>query len=278
MTSYDNRMPRRAPTRRPAAAAARLLGRGTGKSHFVLRLGDTTLAYCYIRKNACSSFKRLFAEQSPHTAQMPADGNPIRAMRRFHAARSLRELEACDHRIFVYRCPLRRVSSLFVNKFVMRREHDSTFENYRSLTGADPTDASFADLVERYLRAHPWRALDLHLLPQAHHLHPIRYTDAIHIDELCREMTGILGADLGPRYFCTPVNASVGTPMDPAADAADTPARTLTEAYRREGVIPRHANLVHGRLATALAEAYADDLALLARLRPPAQDGAGAAG
>lgn len=261
MTSFDNRtFLNRAgldPLQRLTDRARR-----QGDLHLICEVGGLTLGYCYIRKNACSSFKRLFIEH----AEVPYD--PAVHPRKIDfmiAHQMMRSADAprCDRIVFVYRDPFARAASLYKNKFVTRDGHEDIFASYAAITGRDPDTASFRDFVELYLRP-DMRDLDPHVAPQAAHLKHFRYTDAIPIGDLHGRMTEILGADLADAYFKRPVNATRSTRTIDDPGMAELPARDLAKAFAECDEMPSDAALLIPPLHARLADLYAADVALIA--------------
>ncbi|WP_416274518.1 sulfotransferase family 2 domain-containing protein [Lamprobacter sp.] len=78
------------------------------------------MAYCYIRKNASTAFKRLILDLSPHRSAIDQSKSRIQFMGLYHRESRIDALESCDYRIFVYRDVLERIASLFANKFKVR--------------------------------------------------------------------------------------------------------------------------------------------------------------
>jgi hypothetical protein len=255
---FDNRS-----SRLPDRLAA-LLGRtARGGRHFRFQANGRTITYCYIRKNACSAFKKLITGVSPHQEQLAAHPEAMSFLSRHHRVRSLRDLMAADHRIFVYRDPIERAVSLYKNKFIAQLDHTDIFASYHRRTGRDPLQASFRDYVLHYL-GHDQSALDPHCHSQIRQLAPALYTEAIPMRSLHEAMAGILGADLAGRYFRIRVNATEA--VEDPAPAAHRAAADLHEAYQASGRMPANAALLEPALLQRLQELYADDLAMVQAL------------
>lgn len=265
MVEYDNR----ALADRLITPLARLSGvgrRGTGKPHFVFTVNEMRIAYCYIRKNASSSFKKIITDFSEHRDLCPRDENPIRFMVKYHEERSLPRLEACDVRMFVYRCPIRRITSLFVNKFIMRSGAEDIFRSYEAVTGKDASTATFREFVCDYLGSNDLRALDPHVWPQTSHLHSIKYNHAVFMGDLRDEMSRLLGPSLADRYFSAKVNASGAPFEDKMGDLSDKPAVELSAIYENKGAVPSHEQLAGEDIDEALQDIFSDDVEMFRQL------------
>lgn len=234
--------------------------RRQGDLHFVCKIGDLTLGYCYIRKNACSSFKRMFLDMAPAVFDPRSGERRIDFMIRHHMMRSA-DAPTCDRIVFVYRDPVERIVSLFKNKFIMRDGHEDLFRSYADVMNEDPDKASFRRFVMDYLRS-DFRSLDPHVLPQAWHLKRFRYTDAVPIDALHARMGLILGDMLANQYFAKPVNATASSKAA-LLGAVDFSAKDLARIFSEEHVMPRDVDLLDAALRTRLMTLYAVDVAMI---------------
>jgi Sulfotransferase family len=244
----------------------RLLGisrPGKGKSHFVFKFNNKKIAYCYIRKNACSAFKRLLIDASEHRTMYDQKTNPISFLEKFHKENSIFLLNSCDCRIFVYRCPIRRATSLFINKFVMQNEAEDIIKSVTEVTGLPPERLSFDDFVNLYLCAgFDERNLDPHSWKQVNHLHEINYTHAIHLPDLKKEMEEVIGTEGAEKYFAKPVNAAEGIAEAVKSDMTKLPAGILHHNFLKRRVRPSHEQLLNGELQKKIEYTYEADVAL----------------
>lgn len=230
---------------------------GSPGLHLAFRANGKKFLYCYIRKNACSSFKRLIVMRSKHRERLSEFPSRLQFMRQFHAVREI-DAAAFDHSILILRDPLERVVSVWKNKFVQRNGHEDIFASYARVTGQDPETATFADFMTRYL-GRPFADLDVHLRPQSQDLAPMVYSDALLLKNLHAHMTGLLGAHIADRFFLKPVNSSAG-PVDPDPTEAWTrSAAELHAAFRDRGTLPATARFASPPFAAQVAELYADD-------------------
>ena len=150
-------------------------------------------------------------------------------LRSYHA-RQGQEIESFDHSVFVVRETMQRIISVYRNKFIQRRGNHDIFASYASRTGRDPELASFRDLVEDYL-SHPLASLDSHVWPQAGHLEPAVYSDAILLHDLHRRMSGIIGPELADRFFLKKVNSTSSEKNVVVEQAWSLPSRDLHAFY-----------------------------------------------
>lgn len=232
-----------------------------GDVHFICDVGKIRLGYCYIRKNACSSFKRMFLDMCKAEFDPASGDRRIDFMIRHQMMRSA-DAARCDRIVFVYRDPVERIVSLFKNKFIMRDGYEDLFQSYAASVGEDPNRASFRRFVQEYLRR-DLRGLDPHVLPQAYHLKRFRYTDAIPIQDLHQRMAAILGEELAGTYFKRPVNATSSAKIE-LHGAMDTPAEVLAERFSAQNTMPRDEDLLDQNLKASLREIYAADAAMIA--------------
>ncbi|MEO1198437.1 MAG: sulfotransferase family 2 domain-containing protein [Pseudomonadota bacterium] len=240
-------------------------GRGKPGPHFQFTIGGKTVLYCYIRKNACSAFKRLIVNTSPHRDQLDQFPSRLKFMIKTHGVNKP-HIAPVDHSIVVLRDPLDRLVSTFRNKFVQMTNNVGIFENYRAITDASPEAASFERFVSEYVTA-PADRLDGHVRPQCDDLAAMVYTDAIELPRLHDHMTQLFGKKLGNRYFAQKRNASShALPIE--IDAAwRLPASELNRLYSDTGTMPPSAAFWTPDLRRIAEQVYAGDSVLLQRLR-----------
>lgn len=238
----------------PLRAAYMRATRRNGFPHFVFTAGGRQILYCYIRKNACSSFKKLMVGG----CSREGFANQFELLKARHGVAFSEGLPRVDHAIFVYRDPFERMASLYVNKFVQISKAADIQRAYREVTGQRPEEASFADFVTSYL-SDP-RARDPHIRPQRRHLLPIRYTEAIPLRRLHEAMTAILGAELAERHFARPANATRSLPRYEGEDLAERPAAELARRYEEGEGLPATGALLTSPLKRRLATIYREDL------------------
>ena len=130
-----------------------------------------------------------------------------------------------------------RVISVYKNKFIQRSASSTVFDSFRAITGIAPEDATFADLVEKYLQP-GLDGVDAHLLPQRRHLLPIVYNYAVSIEVLYASMTDLLGATVADCYFRHPNNASSTSPSRRVDEAYSLTSEALREYYLECGGMP----------------------------------------
>jgi hypothetical protein len=171
-------------------------------SHFCFTINGRRVAYCYIRKNGCSAFKRLMLDVAGGERD---DEQPITTLSRHFGARSLDEVRRADHRILVLRDPYARLVSLFRNKFIMRDGAEDILRDFAAVTGSDALCATFEGFVRDYVAKHP---SDPHCWAITDHLLPVDYDVVIPLEELGQAMSATLGEAVAKRYFNTPLNSS----------------------------------------------------------------------
>lgn len=253
-------------TDRPKQGAA---SRGQGKpirSHFGITVGGVSIAYCYIRKNACSAWKRLFMEETTVPFERSEGQREIEFMAAHHGLRTIAEIERHDRRVVVVRDPVERYVSGFVSLMIAHTPPPTRSLRKRGSKafGMPVEEASFDLFLEHQLPTAGGRRgrLDKHFWPQAWHLAPTTYTDVIHIERLAPAMKAMLGDALGARYFDRPVNATAITPADHDPEAPTLPAHVLRARYLETGRLPDKVSFLGGGRDAIIRAAYAEDDAL----------------
>lgn len=231
--------------------------------HFHINAAGAEFIYCYIRKNACSAFKKLIVEHSQHRNSFSGQVGELTFLKKYHRVKSKAEISTYKHIIFIYRDPIERVASLFRNKFIMMDRNSDIFDSYRHVTGQNPETATFNEFVTLYL-CQNMKKLDPHCRPQYAHLLPIRYTNAIPMRALYPTMTQIVGQEIADSYFKEKTNSSGGTEYSEAASS--TPAYVAHERWRRTHNVPSFHSLLTDHTERILKQIYVEDLMMIAML------------
>lgn len=148
----------------------------SGRTHLGFELGGKKIAYAYIRKNACRSFKRALGYDEAIDVRTVAKAFPFDPKEKYDAT------------IFVYRDPIARAVSLFRNKFIDGKENERIMHHYREAMGTSDFDfSSFVTFCSKKVDPHTWT--------QRSTLRRMRYTHAIPIAELSATMVEILGEE-----------------------------------------------------------------------------------
>lgn len=234
------------------------------QSHFGLKIGNVDVAYCYIRKNGCSSWKTVFVERSPHPYDKKEFPNPIGFMVRYHKVDTTEALAKFPTRVVVLRDPVFRVISGFLNQYVLRL--DRKMDNLHGLVAAEcdrpAEEVNFNIFVQSYLRNATHSTLNEHFWAQAWHLAPIPYTDIWPIEQMHARATRLLGTELADGYFKVKQNATSGYQTYEDQDASALPAAVLFERFKREGRIPDKKSFLQSGDADVIRAIYKEDEAL----------------
>lgn len=255
---FDNR-----PSDVRAQLRYRLKRRFRPAPHFRVQANGTEFVYCYIRKNACSAFKRLIIEHSEHRAEFSNAVGGFSFLQDYHRVRGRKAMSRYTNVIFVYRDPIQRIASLFRNKFIMMDRNGDIFRNYLEVTGNPPETATFDEFVTLYV-CRNMKNLDLHCRPQHEHLLPIKYTDAIPMHNLYSEMARIAGEDIANSYFGDKTNSSGGREYD--APANNVPANVAYNEWQTTNSVPSFDSLLTRQTEDMLKRIYADDLSMIAEI------------
>lgn len=163
---------------------------GRGRRHLSFRLGGMRILYAYIRKNGSSTFRAVMNDD-------PDVPGPTFAKAGYFAQ--------YDARIFVWRDPEERLLSLYRDQILDGHRADDLVARYWQVMGEPPST------FERFARFATTNA-DPHVVPQRHHLRPIRYTHAIELRVLHRTMVDIVGP-VAAEAFRVPRNVSNRQPV-----------------------------------------------------------------
>ena len=219
------------------------------------------MVYAYIRKNACTSFKRFLLVRAG-ASEIPEGTKPIHIISRQFRAEYVRDFVGADRTIFVHRDPVDRIVSLYKNKFIQGKKAADIHRDYEEIVGRGADEATFETFVLRYLPS----ARDPHTWSQRSHLYPSVYTDAVPIESLSDALRDILSPEVVDAHFARPTNVSgTCTYEDPASARAS--AHELRTESERTGLYPSRESLVpcRGALHRSLLTQYVDDLVFCRR-------------
>lgn len=235
-----------------------------GRAHFWFELNGKKYGYCYIRKNACSAFKKLICETSKVAKFSEHTGTELQFMEAHHRIRTYEQLQSCDHLIFVYRAPYDRLVSAYVNKFVVQTGHNEIFRSYEQQTGKAPESASFRDFIIGYCKE--FREKDVHIFPQHLHLLPSRYDSVLSIETLYEDISDLMGAEVADRYFARKANRSdYGKAED---RKVDVPCGHLHLEHTETGQLPSKEAFFDEELDQVVRRRYSKDYQMISGLRP----------
>lgn len=231
---------------------------------FYLKVKDIDFSYTYIRKNACTSFKHLFKAFSNH--DFHKSGSDLKGMADFHLLKNKMEVERIGNRLFVYRDPVDRVVSVYKNKFIQRSGAEDIMKDFYKHTGVNPDDCSFEFFLKKYVcLIKKGVMIDAHLLPQVWHLYPLEYK-AIHLPDIEKDMSLILGNDVGSKYFSKPVNSSSSIRSYDDKDAFKFSSAELHYDFKEKSIMPSFKGDVKATTKEILSEIYSDDYSMIDRM------------
>lgn len=236
-----------------------------GSAHFWFEIDGQRFAFCYIRKNACSNFRRMIAEIS-NVADYKSSGlNEQQFIAEFHRIRRFDDLDSCDINLFVYRDPYERLVSAYLNKFVVRSGHGDMFKSYLKVTGVAPDQSTFRKFIENYCSAP--LARDPHVHPQKHHLLPVVYDAALSISNLQNETERLFGPRISERFFSLRVNATSHSQENERLKPLDcVESGELNKRYLTDGSVPPKKAFFQEDLLEIVKVRYKCDYDMIAEL------------
>lgn len=156
--------------------------------HYEIKTGEKVILYAYIRKNASSLFKQVMLE---------VKSKGIKSEKSIYFQMHKKKYAS---KIFVYRDPIDRILSTFLNKFVNDTYSKDIKQNFFACSGKTSlNDVCFLDFVD-YLD-NSFEKIDKHLHPQKSSLWGIKYDYPININSLNSAMTHILQKDSLNSHF-----------------------------------------------------------------------------
>jgi hypothetical protein len=238
----------------PFLASFRQSWRRRVNAHFKFELDGRPIAYCYIRKNASSAFKRMMLDM--HGYDGPWSG-AFAFMKQNCGVGSVEDVRSASWRVYVYRDPFERAASLFRNKLVMQKDADDLLANFVRVMHSDPEDATFTEFVRWYL---PAKYADPHVWAQSDHLLPVDYNCAWSMAWLQDHAREIFGGEIADRYFLKPANQSSEHLFNDPSE--DVPVRELRQHYDRTGELPGVRALRNNETSRMIHDLYERDYEL----------------
>ncbi|MBB3192210.1 glycosyltransferase family protein [Halomonas cerina] len=234
---------------------------------FAFQGDGVSFFYTYIRKNASTSFKKLF--QLMHPGLCPGKTPSLGCMAKYAQVKDLSPEEidrSFTNKVFIYRDPIERVFSVYKNKLIQRDGAEDLLDKLRKVTGRDPGLMTFSDFVNEYvslLETERWREVDGHLYPQAWHLLPITYNMVIPMENVYGEMLKLLPKELCDQAFREPSNSTKKGSVPLENCDVDTPAVYFEKKYIQGKALPELNQVITPAIETRLKEIYCEDFSIL---------------
>lgn len=235
------------------------------KQHFIIKINGVEYVYVYIRKNACSAWKKVFVAESEHKKEQNNNLSPLEFMNQFHRADTLDKVMAVENRIVILRDPIMRVYSAFINQIVMRMDRQYALHKAVQTACDKPIGKIiFDEFVDEYLLKTEVQKLDGHFQPQNLALLPIDYKNTWDLSKLHQEVQALMGKEFADRYFLTKVN-STEKMKKVSMDANGFTVRKIFNLWNNREVLPDFESLVGVDCREKLSKIYQDDIQLLKR-------------
>lgn len=217
------------------------------------------VGYTYIRKNACSAFKRMILETSNAADKDPDRfDHPSKFMGRYHKLTPA-QMAKQGMRIVVLRDPIERIISGYVNLFLMRLDRPmlTVHRAIEEFTSKPASAVNFEMFIRDYLAQ---GNVDEHYAPQEKHLAPLHYSHVLDTDNLYSDTVSIFGERLAKRYFARPRNSTAHLSQDHDPDAYRRTVGELFNAYKETGKLPTKEGFLTDQIREELEEIYKDDV------------------
>ncbi|MBW5798988.1 sulfotransferase family 2 domain-containing protein [Halomonas elongata] len=229
------------------------------KAHFSFNIDGKDYSYCYIRKNACSTWKKFFAGVSPYASESKKYGNLINFMGDYHKVRSKKKLINISESIVVTRDPVDRCFSGFVNQFVMRLDRQAGLhKSVEKVLGKKACDVSFLDFFYGYIVKADSNDLDAHFWSQVSHLEDIEYKHKIALQYLGSYTEFLFGSDLSSRYFSRRSNDTSKLLKNKEFDCRSL-SGDIFMRYKNEKTIPGSKGFLSEELVSDIYKVYEED-------------------
>lgn len=236
-------------------------------NHYRIDLNKEKVGYCYIRKNACSTFKQLIIENSEVSIDKQKNMYEPDRMMFIHANHRIKYDEIRNYKkiLLVLRDPLNRIVSGFLNQFIMRlnRENEKLHCGVEENTFISAGDLTFFDFVEKYLGANQWDKIDVHFHPQVSKIEPIFYSHVLLFEKLFSDICYTLGEEVAHKYFKEPKNSVVNFENMIIDNAGQIPSSKIYSSFCKTGALPRKESFLKDeKIVNKLKNIYWRDIEL----------------
>ena len=231
--------------------------------HFIIKINGVEYVYVYIRKNACSAWKRVFVAESEHRSEVHNSITPLEFMKKFHRVSTIDKVMAVEDRIVILRDPIVRVYSAFINQIVMRLNRQYGLHKAVQTACAKPIGkVTFSEFTNEYLLKTNVHELDGHFKPQSLSLLPIEYNHKWNLSKLHQEVARVIGRDFADKHFLNKVNSTSEISKVPM-DSKEKTIRQLFNILNERGLFPDMASLINSECDARLKILYAQDINLV---------------
>jgi hypothetical protein len=228
--------------------------------HLIFEFEGKRYLYTYIRKHACSAFKNFITNVSCFREKSKGYDNNLKFLATHHRATNIEQLGEIDCSFFVYRSPLERLSSCYVNKFIQRKGASDIFNNFTKTTDIDCDEATFRQFVFEYLPLGDSK-IDPHCWSYKKQLLPIKYTHALDMNKLQEHMSDLIGTETALKYFGVKSNLTNYTGI--GKHAADIPSLELHELWKKYHKSPTNSELYSLEISQFAEEVLHQDILLV---------------
>lgn len=231
------------------------------QQHYKITVGDTEIVYSYIRKNGCSSWKKLFAGLSPHSREAKGYANLISFMSKYHKIRKVKELYGSKNNIVIFRDPVERLYSGFINRFVMLLDQQSSLhDSVSSVLQKEVGEVTFEEFLLKYIPG-AGDDVDPHFWSQASHLADVEYQHKWLLSDLFQEAGKLFGKEVAESYFLNKQNAT-GQFSKNDNFSCSTPAGEMFFKFKKDGSLPSFDSLMSPEIKDNALSLYSEDVRL----------------
>lgn len=170
-------------------------------------------------------------------------------------------------KIFVYREPLERVLSFYLNKIVDQKNAEDALGNFSSVMGIHPDECTLYDFLT-YLQK-GMDVIDVHLIPQKAHLFEQDYFP-ISIDSLKLDVSRFIGQQRAEKFFGVLKNStSSGDTVPGGVDKSSKPEKlyeyeaAMLREMRRSGIDILKNDLIFDDLEQTVRSIYETDYGMI---------------
>lgn len=215
--------------------------------HYEIDINGSKILVAHIRKNASTALKNLHRNENSKIIKAKKGDS-----------------EKYSRRIFIYRDPLDRFISAFLNKFVNDSQAADIKRNFLELTSLQIEAMKFTDYID--YSHNDFSKLDCHLRTQKSHLWKLEYDTPININDLHKSMCKHIGHEKSDFYFSKKINVS--SHNDKLIDASLTNKNIVElRELQSEGYALKPSNFLSTDLENYIKRKYQADYDMIAEIQ-----------
>ena len=219
--------------------------------------------------------KKFIFSQSPHRNSTKIAHQNLKFLEKYHKIAHVLNNKDANYNIFIYRDPLDRLISLYLNKFIVKSLENDVAKLFESTFNTPAKLATFEDFIMKFSKIAKIEK-NGHFHSHYDTLGRFNYNAVIEFKQIKADFLMIMPDKYVEKYFSSPINKSdfsastLSDSTDPflkfGSDVGAVPAEELRQCFAIHGKTPPRDRFASPARADRVREIYAVDYALSERL------------